>query len=75
VYEWRYLAGVYSLYVDGQFIDSDEDTFRPTGFFFGHTPATFCPWTTQEIDFVSVVAERPVPAQTTTWGRLKAARR
>lgn len=72
VYEWRYVGGVYSLYVDNVFMASDASTLRPEGFFFGHPPFTYCPWTTQQIDFVHIEPIGVTPSRTNSWGRLKA---
>lgn len=72
VYEWRYIGGVYSLYVDNVFMASDESAFRPEGFFFGHPPFTFCPWTTQQIDFVHIEPIGVTGSRANSWGRVKA---
>lgn len=72
VYEWRYIGGVYSLYVDNVFMASDESTFRPEGFFFGHPPFSYCPWTTQQIDFVHIEPIGVTGSGKSSWGRLKA---
>lgn len=72
VYEWRYIGGVYSLYVDNVFMASDASTFRPDGFFFGHPPYNYCPWTTQQIDFVHIEPIGVTGSRANSWGRLKA---
>lgn len=72
LYEWRYIGGVYSLYVDGTLRASDVSAFRPVGFFFGHPPYAYCPWTTQAIDFVHIEAANVTSARASTWGRVKA---
>ena len=72
VYEWRYLSGVYYFYVDGVPTANAASAFRPTGFFFGHPPTSFCPWTTQQIDFVHVEPLGVTSVASTSWGRLKA---
>ena len=54
VFEWRYVAGTYSLNVDGVSKGSSQSSFRPTSIFFGHVPYASCPWTAQEIDFVHI---------------------
>ena len=71
VYEWRCLSGTYYLYLDGNLIGSNESQFRPTKIFFGHPPTSYCPWTTQEIDFVDIEAIGVTVVQQSTWGRLK----
>lgn len=54
-YEWRYMGGTYSLYLDGTLVASDASVFRPSGMFFGHPPGASCsPWTSQEIDYVII---------------------
>jgi hypothetical protein len=72
VYEWRYLSGVYYFYVDGVPTANAASSFRPTGFFFGHPPTGFCPWTTQQIDFVHIESLGVTATAGTTWGSLKA---
>ncbi len=72
VYEWDYIGGAYSLYVDGTFRASDASTFRPVDFFFGHPPFTYCPWTTQSIDFVDIREVGVTPTRNSSWGRVKA---
>ena len=72
VYEWRYIGGVYQFYVDGVLKASAASSFRPTGFFFGHPPFDYCPWTTQQIDFVHVEPLGVTAVAGSSWGRLKA---
>lgn len=72
VYEWRYLSGVYSLFVDDHFLAIDQSNFRPVGFFFGHPLSSFCPWSTQAIDFVDIRAIGVTPTERSTWSRIKA---
>ena len=72
VYEWRYISGVYSLYVDNVFMANDESTFRPQGFFFGHPPRPYCEWTTQQIDFLHIEPIGVTSSRANSWGRLKA---
>ena len=72
VYEWQYLSGVYYFYVDGVLKASAASSFRPTGFFFGHPPFDYCPWTTQQIDFVHVEPLGVTAVAGNSWGKLKA---
>lgn len=61
VYQWDYVDGVYSLTVDGILRASSATSVRPNSFFFGHPPYGFCPWTTQEIDFVEIASLPRLP--------------
>lgn len=70
-YEWQYIAGTYYFYFDGAFITSCPSSFRPTGILVGHPPRTYCPWTTQSIDYIHIESIAPTPTSARTWGRLK----
>ncbi len=71
VFEWRYVAGVWSAWLDGAFVASDPSDFRPTTLFIGHPPEPHPYWTTQEIDFLHIEALGSVPSQASTWGEVK----
>jgi len=75
IFEWRYLDGVYYMWLDDEFVGSSESTFRPSSFYFGHVPAGYCPWTSQEIDFIHIEPLGGVPTMRQSWGRLKAVHR
>lgn len=63
VYEWSYIGGVYSFYLDGTLRVSSASDNRPVAFFFGHHPTAYSQWTSQEIDFVHIesIAAPPGP--------------
>jgi hypothetical protein len=72
VYEWDYIEGTYYFFLDGHAVAANTTSFRPTTLFFGHPPYSYCPWTTQEIDFVHVEPIVPLTARSASWSRLKA---
>jgi hypothetical protein len=70
-YEWRYIAGEYQFFFDGNFVTSSVSSFRPTGILVGHPPYSYCPWTTQSVDYIHIAPLLTTAAKATSWGRVK----
>ena len=71
VYKWEYVGGTYSATIDGEPVGSSTSAYRPTQFFFGHPPYRYCPWTTQETDFMDIQVPHTTVAMSQTWGHIK----
>jgi hypothetical protein len=71
VYEWRCVNSVYQFFFDGVLLATNSSSFRPTGFFIGSPAINYCPWTSQQTNFVEIGPFLPTATRPTSWGRLK----
>ena len=70
--EWTVIGNRWEFVLDGTLRSVTTFAQRPNGFWFGHPPYTYCPWTTQEIDFITITPFLPTSAVRSNWARLKA---
>jgi hypothetical protein len=75
VFTWRCIEGVWSMWLDGTFVASDESDYRPSTLFFGHPTEPRPYWTTQEIDYVHIEPIGSVTVGAERWGSIKASYR
>ena len=71
-YEWTYIAGRYSFFLDGAMLSTGDCAPRPTRLFFGHPHPIGCsPWTSFEIDYVHIEPFGETGTEKAAWGSMK----
>lgn len=72
VYEWTYIAGRYTFYLDSTMRSTGDCAPRATRIFIGHPHPIGCsPWTSFEIDYVHIEPLGATRTQAATWGQIK----
>lgn len=72
VAEWTVTGNRWEFVLDGTLRSVTTFAQRPNGFWFGHPPYTYCPWTTQELDFITITPFLPTATTRSNWSRVKA---
>jgi hypothetical protein len=71
-YEWRYVDGTHTFFLDGVSLRSESCAPRATAIFLGHLhPVSCSPWTSFSVDYVEVSPHAVTPTTRERWGRLK----
>lgn len=74
VYEWTYVGGAYTFFLDGTMRSTGDCAPRATRVFFGHPHPIVCnrtDWTSFVIDYVHIEPFGATDTQQQTWGRVK----
>jgi hypothetical protein len=73
VYEWTYVDGRYTFFLDGVSLSTGTCAPRATRVFFGHPHPIGCsPWTSFEIDYIHIEAYGATETTRPAWGGVKA---